>query len=319
MPAMDPGNRKAVLAAMLANAGIAVAKFVGYGLTGSSSMLAEGVHSVADSGNQGLLLWGGAAAVRAPTREHPFGYGRERYFWSFVVALILFALGAVFAISEGVHKLLDPHPLDAPWWAVGILTLGLLLEGLSFRTAIVEARRTKGTASWRQFVTRSKSPELPVVLLEDLGALVGLVVALLGVSLAMGTGEPMWDGVSTIVIGALLGLIAALLAVEMKSLLIGEAVAPAERDAMITALAGCAPVRRVIHLRTQHIAPDEILVGAKCEFDAALDVEGLTHAIDEAERAVRAAAPAARWVYLEPDVWSASESRGGPSEVPPAH
>lgn len=317
MPAMDPGNKKAVVAAMLANAGIAVAKFVGFGLTGSSSMLAEGVHSVADSGNQGLLLWGGAAAARAPTAAHPFGYGRERYFWSFVVALILFALGAVFAIYEGVHKLADPHPLEQAWWAVGILGLSIVLESLSFRTAIVEARRAKGRASWKQFVTRSKSPELPVVLLEDLGALVGLVLALAGVLLSMATGDPTWDGVSTIAIGALLGVIAALLAVEMKSLLIGEAADPEQRRAMLEALSASAPVRRVIHLRTQHIGPDEILVGAKVEFDGALDFEALTHAIDSAESAVRAAVPEARWIYVEPDIWTPGESRGEISEVLP--
>ena len=216
------GGTKAIIAALLANAGIALAKFVGYLVTGSSSMLAEAVHSVADTSNQGLLLLGGKRAQRAATAEHPFGYGRDRYFYSFVVALLLFSLGSVFALYEGIHKLESEEPLTSPLVAVIILVVAIGLEGFSFRTAIAESRPLKGRLSWWGFIRQSKSPELPVVLLEDFGALIGLVLALLGVGLTVLTGNPVFDALGTIAIGVLLGVIAVILIVEMKSLLIGE-------------------------------------------------------------------------------------------------
>jgi len=299
---MDPGNRRAVLAALGANSGIAVAKFVGYAFTGAASMLAEAIHSVADAGNQALLLWGGAQAARSPTSEHPFGYGRERYFWSFVVALVIFALGSVFAIYEGVHKLGSDEPVTNVLTAVSILAVAIVLEGLSFRTAIVEARKVKGVASWAQFVRRSKNPELPVVLLEDLGALLGLVLALLGVSLAWITGDPVFDALGSIAIGVLLGVIAWLLAVEMKSLIIGEAASARHQDQIRAAIeegGAC----RLITFRTQHLGPDQLLVAAKVEFDGSSSFEQLTEAIDVVEGRIRAAVPIARIVYIEPDVF----------------
>ena len=303
---MEPGNRRAVLAAMAANSGIAVAKVIGWAFTGSASMLAEATHSVADTANQGLLLWGGASARRAPTPEHAFGYGRERYFWAFVVSLVLFSVGGLFAIREGVLKLLHPHPLERPEWAIGILLLGIALEGASLRLAVVEARRSKGSADWWTFVRRTKTPELPVVLLEDLGALIGLTLALVGIGAAMATGDARFDGLASIAIGVLLVAISGVLAFEMKSLLIGESARPEHRELILEALLAGAEIRRVIHLRTQHLGPEELLVAAKVEFDASLTFRQLAAAINAAEARLRARLPIARVVYLEPDVWRAS-------------
>lgn len=300
-------SSRAIIAALIANAGIAVAKFVGFLITGSSSMLAESVHSVADTSNQGLLLLGKKRAARSATQEHPFGYGRDRYFYSFVVALLLFTLGSVFSLYEGIHKITHSEPLTSPIVAIGILVVAIGLESFSFRTAIVESRPLKGTGTWWQFIRRSKEPELPVVLLEDLGALVGLVLALLGVGLAMITGDPVWDAIGTIGIGVLLGVIAAILIVEMKSLLIGEGAAPPTLAEITAALTG-AEVQRVIHIKTQYLSPDELLVAAKIELSPGLLVEDVARAIDAAEGRVRAAVPAARIMYLEPDLYRGSGS-----------
>jgi cation diffusion facilitator family transporter len=289
------------VAALLANAGIALAKFIGYLITGSSSMLAEAVHSVADTSNQGLLLLGGRTARRAATPEHPFGYGRDRYFYSFVVALLLFTLGSVFAIYEGIHKLESHEPLTSPVVAVVILVVAIALEGFSFRTAIHESRPLKGDGTWWQFIRQSKVPELPVVLLEDLGALVGLVLALLGVGLSVLTGDPVWDAIGTICIGVLLGIIAIILIVEMKSLLIGEGAAPPVLSEIVSALES-GDVQRVIHIKTQYIGPEELLVAAKIALAPGLPLASVAAAIDEAEARVRERVPDARIIYLEPDL-----------------
>lgn len=302
---MDPGNRRTVLAAMAANAAIAVAKFCGWAMTGASSMLAEGVHSLADSGNQALLLWGGASAAKSPTTTHPFGFGRERYFWAFVVSLIIFSLGAMFALYEGVHQLQHPGDIVSPAWAIGILLLGLALEGWSFRTAVVEARRVKGRYSWSQFLRRTKNPELPVVLLEDLGALLGLLLALAGVSLAMLTGDSRYDAAASISIGLLLGAIAILLATEMKSLLIGEAAEAEDEAAIAEAIRSHSAVRRLISLRTQHLGPEDILVCAKVDFDPEQPLREVTEHINALEADVRNVVPAARLIYIEPDIYDA--------------
>jgi cation diffusion facilitator family transporter len=296
------GSARAIIAALMANAGIAVAKFVGFLITGSSSMLAEAVHSVADTSNQGLLLWGQRQALRDADPLHPFGYGRSRYFYSFVVALVLFTLGAVFALYEGYHKIVHPQSLSDPLVAVAILGLAIILEGYSFRTAMNESRPLKGGASWWRFIRNSRNPELPVVLLEDSGALVGLALALGGVSLTILTGNPVWDGIGTMAIGALLGVIAVILMVEMHSLLIGEGATSAEAQAIRAALEQTAHVDRLIHLRTQYLGPEEMLVGAKIALAPETDLATVAAAIDAAEAAVRAAVPAAKVIYIEPDL-----------------
>lgn len=297
------GGTRAIIAAMLANAGIALAKFVAYLVTGSASMLAESIHSVADTSNQGLLLLGGRRAKRVADDRHQFGYGRERYFWAFVVAMVLFTLGGLYSIYEGVSKILHPHELTSIGWAIGVLLVAMVLEAFSFRTAIQESRKVKGERGWWQFVRSSRSPELPVVLLEDAGALIGLVFALTGVGLAAVTGNEIWDAVGTLCIGGLLIVIAGFLTVEMKSLLIGEAATEIHVDAIRKAVEECPEVVRVIDLRTQHIGPEELLVAGKLEFSPSLSTSGLAAAIDMAETAIRQTVPLAARIYLEPDVW----------------
>lgn len=301
---------KAVVAALVANAAIAVAKFVGYLITGSSAMLAESVHSVADSGNQGLLLLGGRKARKAADEEHPFGYGRERYFWAFVVALVLFTLGGLFSLYEGYHKLEESHEggeLDSPLVAVTILGFAIIAEAFSFRTAIRESRPLKGSQSWWSFIRTSKTPELPVVLLEDLGALVGLVLALAGVVAAALTGDLLWDALGTMAIGLLLLVIAIILVLEMRGLLLGESGSKDQVAQIRSALVG-GGVTRVIHLKTLHLGPDELLVAAKIAVEDGLSVAELARAIDAAETRVRAAVPIARAMYLEPDLYRTPSS-----------
>ena len=296
------GSTRAILAALFANAGIAVSKFVGYLITGSSSMLAEAVHSVADTSNQALLLFGQRRARKDATNLHQFGYGRSRYFYSFVVALVLFSLGAAFALYEGYHKISHPTPLTSPMVAVVILVVAIGLESYSFRTAMVESRPLKGRGSWWQFIRHSRNPELPVVLLEDTGALLGLIFALAGVGLTVLTGNPIWDGIGTAAIGALLAVIAVILMVEMHSLLIGEGATAEDLAAIRGALEKTEHVDRVIHLRTQYLGPEEMLVGAKIALAPGTDLATVAAAIDSAEAAVRAAVPVASVIYLEPDL-----------------
>lgn len=295
------GSIRAIVAALVANAGIATAKFIGFAITGSSSMLAEAVHSVADTSNQGLLLLGTRTAKRAPTQAHPFGYGRDRYFYSFVVALLLFSLGAVFALYEGIEKLRHPHELTSPWVAVGILVVAIGLETYSFRTAIVESNHVRGDATWWQFIRQAKTPELPVVLLEDAGALFGLVFALAGVSLTMATGDPVWDAVGTVGIGLLLAVIAVILIIEMKSLLIGEGANPVLLKTIVDELE-VGRIQRVIHIRTQYIGPDELLIAAKIALTPSMSTADIAAAIDDVEGRIRAKVPEARLIYLEPDL-----------------
>lgn len=298
------GGSKAVLAALTANLGIAVIKFIAFVLTGSSSMLAEAVHSVADSGNQLLLLLGGKQSRRPANAEHPFGYGRDRYVYGFLVALVLFTLGGLFALYEGIHKITDPHHIDSPLIAIGVLVVAIALESWSFRTAIHESRSLKGDASWAQFIRRAKVPELPVVLLEDFAALIGLSLALLGVGLSAIFDQPVWDGIGTAAIGVLLIGVAVVLIIETKSLLLGESASPAAVSRIQAALVGApgSGVLRVIHQRTLHLGPDEVLVAAKIAMSPQASLATAAAAIDAAEARVRAAEPSARVIYLEPDV-----------------
>ena len=297
----EAGGARAVVAALGANAGIALAKFVGFVVTGSSSMLAEAVHSLADTVNQGLLLWGRHTSTRRATRAHPFGFGRERFLYGFVVALLLFTLGAVFALYEGVRKVIDPHPLADPLVAVIILVLAMCLEGFSFRTAVRESRVHKGEDSWWRFIRDATIPELPLVLAEDTAALIGLVFALCGVGLSVLTGDPVWDGIGTLAIGTLLGAVALTLIVEMKSLLIGEG-ADDELLGVIADELVHGRVTRVIHIRTQYIGADELLVAAKIALVPSLPLREVATAIDDAEARVRARVPQAKLIYLEPDL-----------------
>ncbi len=305
------GGTKAVVAALLANTGIALTKFLAFGLTRSSSMLAEAIHSVADAGNQGLLLLGGRQARKQATPEHPFGFGRERYIYSFLVAIVLFSVGGLFALYEAFHKYEEvrAHPgdlgqLDGRWWWVPLVVLGaaIVMEGFSFRTAIREADKVRGESSWVEFVRRAKSPELPVILLEDFAALLGLLFALLGVGLTLVTENPVFDVIGTALIGLLLVTVAVVLALETKSLLLGEAATPEAQRRIRAALEGTDLIDGLIHMKTLHLGPDELLVAAKIAVtptDSAADVAA---AIDAAEAAVREVEPLARVIYLEPDL-----------------
>jgi cation diffusion facilitator family transporter len=302
------GGNRAIIAAFAANLGIAIAKFAGFVFTGSASMLSESLHSAADTGNQGLLLLGHRRARRAPDDEHPFGYARERYFWSFVVALVLFALGSLFSIVEGIDKIRHPHTIDSVGFAFVILGVAMLLEGYSFRTAIKEARHHKSTPTWRGYIRHAREPELPVVLLEDLGALIGLALAFGALIVAEVTNDAIWDGIGTLCIGLLLGFIAIVLATEMKGLLIGESATRENLRMIQDAIAGSADVLQLIHLRTQHLGPEELLVGAKIQFRDDLDMDGLARAIDDTEARIRAVVPFARPMYIEPDIFRTPEA-----------
>ncbi len=315
------GGNKAVIAALLANLGIAVTKFVAFALTGFSSMLAEAIHSVADSLNQLLLLIGGKRAQRAATPEHPFGFGRERYVYAFVVSIVLFSLGGLFALYEAYHKWHEAHagntedPFASRWWwmPIAVLVISIGLEGMSLRTAFLEGRQAKGRRGWVGFIRSAKAPELPVILLEDFAAIIGLTFALVGVGLTLLTGQAYWDAVGTGLIGALLVAVAVVLAVEMKSLLVGESASPAHQRAIAAALVEPEAVDRVIHLKTLHLGPEELLVAAKIAVGAADAAADVAAAINEAERRARAAVEDLTLVlYLEPDIDREPARSGGP-------
>ncbi|WAZ22149.1 cation transporter [Streptomyces cinnabarinus] len=312
------GGTKAIVAALAANLAIAVSKFVAFLFSGSSSMLAESVHSLADSGNQALLLVGGKKAQREATPQHPFGYGRERYIYAFLVSIILFSVGGMFALYEGYEKIKHPHEIEHWYWPVGVLVFAIIAETFSFRTAIKESNALRGQKSWKEFVRHAKAPELPVVLLEDLGALVGLILALGGVSLALATGDGVWDGIGTLCIGVLLILIAVVLAIETKSLLLGEAAGVEDVHKIEAAIVDGDTVTRIIHMRTLHLGPEELLVAAKVAVQHDDTATEIAAAIDAAEARIRTAVPIARVIYLEPDVYSETEAaRGADREATP--
>ncbi len=305
---MQSESKKAIYAAFGANLGVAVAKFIGFAITGAASMLAEAVHSVADTGNQGLLLFGRYRAKRAESFEHPFGYGMERYFWAFVVAVVIFFLGGVFAINEGVEKLRHPHELKDPLVAVGILVAGIILEGLSLATAVREANKVRGSLSMWQFIRHTKNAELPVVLLEDFGALIGLALALFGIGAAYITNNPRFDAAGSLAIGVLLCIISVILAREMRSLLTGEAAHPTQLKLIRDILESDEQVKSIIHMRTMHFGPTDLLVAAKLEFDHSLTFDELTSHINEIEAAVREAVPLVKNLYIEPDIYRPPEN-----------
>ncbi|MDX3854775.1 cation diffusion facilitator family transporter [Streptomyces sp. AK02-01A] len=319
------GGTKAIVAALGANLAIAAAKFVAFLFSGSSSMLAESVHSLADSGNQGLLLLGGKKAQREATPQHPFGYGRERYIYAFLVSIVLFSVGGMFAIYEGYEKVMHPHEIEAWYWPVGVLIFAIIAESFSFRTAIKESNVTRGQLSWTDFVRRAKAPELPVVLLEDFAALIGLVLALCGVGVSLATGDGVWDGVGTLCIGVLLIVIALVLAAETKSLLLGESAGTEDVEKIKAALVDGDVVTDIIHMRTLHLGPDELLVAAKIAVQHDDTAAEVAHAINAAESRIREAVPIARVIYLEPDIYSeraaaqdpaAAENPDGPTPDP---
>jgi cation diffusion facilitator family transporter len=289
--------------ALCANLGIALTKFVAFAITGSASLLAEAVHSVADSGNQLLLLLGRHRAARGETEEHQFGFGAERYFYAFIVALVLFTVGALFSGYEGIDRIVHPGKLDSPVVALVVLLIAIALEGFSLRTGVTESNRSRGRARWLSFIRHAKAPELPAVLLEDVAALTGLGLALIGVTLAWITHDDRWDGAGSLAIGVLLACVAAVLAVEMKSLLIGESASFDVQAAIVAAIEGGQDVERVIHLRTLHIGPETLLVAAKIGVRPGQTAASVVAAIDAAERRVRSAVPIAELIFLEPDIY----------------
>lgn len=298
------GGNRAIIAAFAANLGIALAKFIAWFFSGSASMLAEGIHSVADSGNQLLLLLGGRRAKKAADKEHPFGHGRERYVYAFVVAIILFSVGGLFSIYEGIDKLTHPHQLENAWIPILVLVIAIGLESFSLRTAVKESNHVRGKGqSWVSFVRHAKAPELPVVLLEDVAALIGLAFALFGVGLTVITGNSLWDAIGTLAIGTLLILVAITLGVETKSLLVGEGATDADHDRIVTAIENGPEVETLIHMKTLYLGPEELLVAAKLGFAAEKSFADVAAEIDVIENRIRTAVPAARVIYLEPDVY----------------
>jgi cation diffusion facilitator family transporter len=309
------GGSKAIIAAFLANMGIAVAKFIAWALSGSASMLAEAIHSVADSGNQLLLMFGGRQAKKRADSEHPFGYGRERYIYAFLVSIILFSVGGLFSIYEGVDKITHPHELTNIWIPLGVLGIAIVLESFSLRTAVKESNhlRTEGQ-SWVAFVRHAKAPELPVVLLEDVGALIGLLFALLGVGLTGITGNSLFDAIGTLMIGSLLIIIAIVLGIETKSLLVGEGATDAVYRTIVGVIDAAPAVEKLIHIKTLYLGPDELLVAAKLGFAGDRPLAAVAADIDSLESRIREAVPTARVIYLEPDIYRPDADPAPPTE-----
>lgn len=296
------GSTKAIVAALTANIGIAITKFVAAAISGSASMFAEAIHSVADSGNQILLIIGGKRSRREATEAHPFGYGRSRYIYAFMVSIVLFSIGGLFSVMEGISKLQEPHELEAAWLPLTVLGVSIVLESFSLRTALREAKKERGSLSLAKYIRHAKSPELPVVLLEDMAALIGLALAFAGVGLTVVTHNPVWDAIGTLAIGVLLVAVAVILGAETSSLLIGEGASAGDTVKIREALDGARGVDSVIHMKTLYLGPDELMLAAKIGVDASASAREIAQIIDEAEVAVRAAVPATRVIYLEPDI-----------------
>jgi cation diffusion facilitator family transporter len=296
------GSTKAIVAALTANIGIAITKFVAAAISGSASMFAEAIHSVADSGNQILLIIGGKRSRREATEAHPFGYGRSRYIYAFMVSIVLFSIGGLFSVMEGISKLQEPHELEAAWLPLTVLGVSIVLESFSLRTALREAKKERGSLSLAKYIRHAKSPELPVVLLEDMAALIGLTLAFAGVGLTVVTHNPAWDAIGTLAIGVLLVAVAVILGAETSSLLIGEGASAGDTVKIREALDGARGVDSVIHMKTLYLGPDELMLAAKIGVDASASAFEIAQIIDDAEVAVRAVVPATRVIYLEPDI-----------------
>jgi cation diffusion facilitator family transporter len=320
------GGTKAVIAALLANCFIALTKFGAWVLTGASSMLAEAIHSVADSGNQVLLLVGGRRSKKEATEQHPFGYGRERYVFGFIVSVVLFSVGGLFALYEAYHKwheIQEGHPdelLESKWWwlPIVILVAAIVAEGLSFRTAILESNKTRGKQTWSKYIRAAKAPELPVILLEDFAALLGLVFALFGVGMTLLTHNGLFDVLGTVMIGLLLVAVAIALAIETKSLLLGEAAGSDAIARIEGALTSTPGVERIIHMKTLHLGPEELLVAAKIAVRHDETADEVARRINAVEGRIREAVPIARVIYLEPDIYSAAKAAEDAKAAPPA-
>ena len=294
------GGTRTIVTALIANFTISIAKFFGFVITSSSAMLAEAVHSLADTSNQALLLLGKKRSKKSPSAERPFGFGRERFFWAFVVSIVLFSLGSMYAVYEGIEKIRHPHEIESLWWALAILLFAMVMEAYAFQTAVKESRLYKGNHSWKSFIRRSRIPELPVVLLEDFGALMGLVFAFVCVLIADVTGNAVWDGIGTLSIGILLGLIAIILAIETKSLLIGEGALPEQSIRIENAIISSPEVSSLIDMRTEYLGPETLLVAAKIEFSGETSPSDISADVDTIENRIREVEPLAKIIYLEP-------------------
>ncbi len=315
---MAHGSKKVIVLALGANAGIAVAKFVAFFLTGSASMMAEAIHSVADTSNQLLLLLGLKKAAKPPDERHPFGYKMESYFWSFIVAIMLFSLGGLFALYEGLHKL---HELDAlekagkttemsnPAIAIGVLFFAIILEGISWWVATREVNSLRGETSLLRFIEGSKSTEIIVIWMEDTAALVGLFLALFGIGLVLLTGNPYWDVYATFAIGALLIAVAFLVARETKSLLIGEAATTESQDLIRKLVAETEGAVQLMNLRTMQLGEDEFLAALKIQWDTELTMAQLVERTNGLEHRIRETIPRARYVFVEADIFDAEKAK----------
>jgi cation diffusion facilitator family transporter len=302
------GSTRAIFAALGANTGIAITKFIAAGISGSASMFAEAIHSVADTGNQILLLLGGKRAKRKATPTHPFGYGRSRYIYAFMVSIVLFSIGGMFSILEGVEKLNHPHELEQAWLPLTVLGVAILLESFSLYTALKAAKEERGRTSLYKFIRHAKSPELPVVILEDIAALLGLVFAFAGVGLTVLTHDPIWDAIGTLAIGGLLVLVAVVLGIETSSLLVGEGATEKDNSKIAAAIRATKGVHDIIHMKTLYLGPDELMVAAKIAVKATDSAKDVANIIDVAEANIRKEVHAAQVIYLEPDILRSSKN-----------
>lgn len=302
------GSTRAIFAALAANTGIAITKFIAAGISGSAAMFAEGIHSLADTGNQILLLLGGKRAKRQATPTHPFGYGRSRYIYAFMVSIVLFSIGGMFSILEGVEKLSHPHELTQAWIPLTVLGIAIALETFSLRTALKAAKEERGRTSLVKFIRHAKSPELPVVILEDIAALLGLVFAFAGVGLTVLTHDAIWDAIGTLAIGGLLVAVAVVLGIETSSLLVGEGATAEDNSKIAAALRSAKGVEDIIHMKTLYLGPEELMVAAKIAVKATDSAREVANIINIAEEEIRKAVPTARVIYLEPDVLRSSKN-----------